>query len=69
MQLKKLDKFIELYDQNKELIAKTSILERENSKRKLKVEIIKPTDDNPALLDLMAIDLFEYFRTRNNPFF
>lgn len=67
--IRRLGKSIELYDQNEVLVAKASILERQNFKRKLKVEIMKPTDDNQALLTLMAIDLLEHFRARNNPFY
>ncbi|GAB5551026.1 MAG: hypothetical protein Sapg2KO_06170 [Saprospiraceae bacterium] len=67
--LKRLGKSIELYNQNEVLVAKASILERQNFKRKLKIEIIKPTDDNQALLTLLAIDLLEHFRVRNNPFY
>ncbi|MEM6380427.1 MAG: hypothetical protein AAF705_19730 [Bacteroidota bacterium] len=66
--IKSWGKYIELYDQNEELIARATIFRVKDSKRKLEVKIIKSTDDDQALLSLMAVDLLEHFRMRNNAF-
>lgn len=66
--LKKLGKYIELYDKNEELVARATIFAPKDFKRKLQVKIIKPTSNDPALLALLAMDLLEHFRNRNGPF-
>lgn len=62
-------KLLELYNREEELIAKAYILKRSKLNKILKVEIVKPTIDNQALLTLMAIDLLEYFRIEYNPIY
>ncbi|MEM6380428.1 MAG: hypothetical protein AAF705_19735, partial [Bacteroidota bacterium] len=62
-------KLLEFYNTKEELIAKAYIIKRKKPKKRLKVEILKPTKDNQALLTLMAIDLLEYYRIEYNPIF
>ena len=62
-------KLLEVYDRREQLIARAHIIKRKKPKKTLKVEIIKPTEDNQALLTLMAIDLLEYYRIEYNPIF